>query len=626
MKRRIHVFCWAGLCLAAISWPATFAEAGGFKGGGRGGGMSRGGGAARGGAAARPASMPHMGGGARPAMPTQRPSVSRPSVSPRPSQRPSMPSTRPSMPTTRPSLPNTRPNVPTTRPSTRPSVPSTRPSLPSGGLKPSWPPTANRPSTLPGNLPNRPANGGNRPTTLPGNLPSRPGTGGDRPGTLPSRPGTGGGRPSTLPGNLPNRPGNGGERPGTLPNRPGTGGDRPTTLPSNRPGSRPSLPNMGGGRPATLPGHGRPSAGDLGDFLGIDGGLRPDQPGRFPGLGNRPARPGNTPGIVNRPANRPSTLPVGIPPRPGANKRPINIGNIHVGNTVINNRPTWANINSRELTTINNRMRTQVGSLQGWNTRYPARIGYWNHWGGSVRTRWNGYHYHNHWFTGNWWIAHPAGVCSWHYYHRFNSYPWNYWWRRPAWPATAAWFTWSAPPTVWAEPAYYDYGSGGNVTYENNNVYINGSEVATAVQFAQSAADLATVAPPANDAQAEQAEWLPLGTFALSTAESDVEPTRIVQLAVDKTGIIAGTMVNRDTDQADAIQGQVDKDTQRVAFRIGESDTVVAETGLYNLTQDEAPLLVHFGTERTEDYLLVRLDAPDEPSEDDSSAAASSGK
>ena len=45
-----------------------------------------------------------------------------------------------------------------------------------------------------------------------------------------------------------------------------------------------------------------------------------------------------------------------------------------------------------------------------------------------------------------------------------------------------------------------------------------------------------------------------------------------------------------------------------MAFRIGESDSVVAETGLYNLTQEEAPVLIHFGTERTENYLLVRLE------------------
>jgi hypothetical protein len=33
------------------------------------------------------------------------------------------------------------------------------------------------------------------------------------------------------------------------------------------------------------------------------------------------------------------------------------------------------------------------------------------------------------------------------------------------------------------------------------------------------------------------------------------------------------------------------------------------EAGLYNLTQDQAPLLVHYGTEETQLLLLVRMEA-----------------
>jgi len=39
---------------------------------------------------------------------------------------------------------------------------------------------------------------------------------------------------------------------------------------------------------------------------------------------------------------------------------------------------------------------------------------------------------------------------------------------------------------------------------------------------------------------------------------------------------------------------------------------VVAETGLYNLTNDEVPVLVHFGADRVEDRTLVRLKQPEE--------------
>jgi hypothetical protein len=568
--------------------------------------------------------MPNLGGGAavsRPATTAPRPSVALPSVSRPNVGTPNM--TRPNLPNTRPSLPAINPSAPTNRPGG---------SGIAGGMKPSIPSPGNRPTTLPANrLPDRPNAGQiNKPVGLPGTKPSFPNLGGGegRPSTLP------GNRPSTLPGTLPgNRPTT---LPGTLP------GNRPTTLPGTLPGNRPStlpgtLPNTRPGTlPGTLPGVGdRPSPGDLGDFLGIHGGLKPSQ---RPALENRPTTlpgnllPGNLPSIANRPSTLPGTvepggrpgvlpsrpidLPTGIPGRPGSNNRPIQIGNINVGNTVINSRPSWVNIDNNRINSINNRWQTQIGGLHGWATTYPARIGYWNSWGNNVRVRWRGHANHNRWFAGDWWYSHPGGVCSWHYYHRFNNYPWNYWWRRPTWAVATRWFVWSAPTTVWSQPIYYDYGTGGNVTYQNNNVYVGGQQVATASEFAESAAALATVAPPASEEQAQAAEWLPLGTFALSTHESDVEPTRIVQLAVDQTGIVSGTFYNLETDQAYAIQGQVDKETQRVAFRLGESDTIVAETGIYNLTQDEAPLLVHFGSDRVENYVLVRLESTDESTSD----------
>ena len=174
------------------------------------------------------------------------------------------------------------------------------------------------------------------------------------------------------------------------------------------------------------------------------------------------------------------------------------------------------------------------------------------------------------------------------------------------------WFNWSAPATVWSQPVYYDYGTGGNVVYQDNSVYINGQQVATADEFAQSAAVLATVPPPASEEEAAQADWLPLGTFAVASDEKDVDPSRVLQLAVSKDGIISGTLYNTVTDQAESVQGQVDKDTQRVAFRIGESEDVIVETGLYNLTQEETPVLVHFGSDRFENWLLVRLEQPED--------------
>ncbi|MCA9009328.1 MAG: hypothetical protein KDB01_06260 [Planctomycetaceae bacterium] len=503
----------------------------------------------------------------------------------RPAARPSVPNlsaNRPAVSRPAPSRPNvSTPNI--NRPAmNRPATPNfPQVNRPSGGLKPST-----RPS-----VPNLPTTRPSLPTTRPENkLPNIA----NRPTTRPSIPNLGGGSGNKPNLNLPNRPGNG--RPNVnLPNV----------------ASRPNLPNVGGGRP---------SAGDLGDFLGMD---RPTTlPGtNRPNIGNGIAN-GNRPNIGNGIGNN-----IGNRPNIGngsgnnlINNRPINIGQINVGrNNIINNRPSWANIDRGRVTNINNRWQNQIGGLHNWNSIHPNRAAYWAGWGAGVHSSYRWHYHHPGCFRGDWWYNHPYRWGGWHYGYGFSRYPWRYWWTVPTYRACVSWFTWTAPQTVWAQPVYYDYGQGGNVVYNDNSVYINGDQVATTTEFAQSAAELATVAPPASEEEASKVEWLSLGTFTVSAGEKDVDPNRIVQLAVSKEGIISGTLYNTQTDKTQSIQGQVDKETQRVAFRVGESEDIVIESGLYNLTQDEAPLLVHFGPDKVENWLLVRLD---DPAPDDDSTVA----
>ncbi|WP_235908967.1 hypothetical protein [Roseiconus nitratireducens] len=319
----------------------------------------------------------------------------------------------------------------------------------------------------------------------------------------------------------------------------------------------------------------------------------------------RPSGPGpNRPGVAGRP---------GAGDRPGINKRPnfgdINVGDVNIGNnTVINNRPSWANIDRNQINNLNNRWQNQIGDMYNWGNRHPDRMDYWHGWGDGVRRHWDqGY---RDYFSPNWWSRHSHGFSGWHYSVQFRDHSPNYWWTIPTFAACTSFFNWGAS-NVWAQPVYYDYGQGGNVVYENNVVYINGEQVASADEYAQSAAILATVPPPASEEEAEQVEWMPLGTFAVARDPQDVDPNTVLQLAVSKQGIISGTLYNTKTDQAYTVQGQVDQETQRVAFRLGESEDIVIETGLYNLTQDDAPVLVHFGTDRVENWLLVRLENPE---------------
>ena len=79
--------------------------------------------------------------------------------------------------------------------------------------------------------------------------------------------------------------------------------------------------------------------------------------------------------------------------------------------------------------------------------------------------------------------------------------------------------------------------------YDDDIVYMNGERVATADEYFQQATRLASTA---KDETADKTEWLPLGVFALSR-ETPVCPTRFLQLAVSKEGVISGTYYNSDT-------------------------------------------------------------------------------
>ena len=78
-------------------------------------------------------------------------------------------------------------------------------------------------------------------------------------------------------------------------------------------------------------------------------------------------------------------------------------------------------------------------------------------------------------------------------------------------------------------------------------------------------------------------------------------------MAVNKDGIIRGNYTATVTNDTKPVQGSVDKKTQRAAWTIGDNKENVIETGIYNLTKDEAPVLVHFGKDKTEQWTLVRL-------------------
>ena len=302
-------------------------------------------------------------------------------------------------------------------------------------------------------------------------------------------------------------------------------------------------------------------------------------------------------GFLNLPgeagAGRPSTLPA---ERPGANLP----GNRLPGQNVPGNRLPGETLRPADRPLFNSDLANNA----------QDRVGQRQDWGNNVRDNWHGqagdwlHDFQGDFGDPGWRLDYPNMAHG--YWHSNHPYA-NGWWTVATTAAITGWCT-----SGWGQPAYYDYGSGGNVTYEGDTVYVNEQPVPAdqyamqAQQTAGAGAEQLTQPLP----EGQEMEWMPLGVFALSTSAEETTPTRSMQLAISKEGVINGTLINADTKKTLPLQGAVDRKTQRACWYAGDKTDVVAETGIYNLTQDQTSILVHFGKDRTEEYLLVRLDPP----------------
>jgi len=201
----------------------------------------------------------------------------------------------------------------------------------------------------------------------------------------------------------------------------------------------------------------------------------------------------------------------------------------------------------------------------------------------------------NHWgvYGADWYRRYPGAWAA-------AGWGAGYAWRAATWDSLGYYMNYYPP-----NPLYYDYGN--NVTYQDDGVYVDGQNVGTADQYYDQASALATTGTQA--AAPADGDWLPLGVFGL-TKSGEQKADVTVQLAVNKQGVLRGNYTDVVTNQTQLVHGSVDKKTQRVAFTVGDNTNNVVETGLYNLTKDEAPALIHFGKDRTEQWLLVRLKQP----------------
>lgn len=241
-----------------------------------------------------------------------------------------------------------------------------------------------------------------------------------------------------------------------------------------------------------------------------------------------------------------------------------------------------------------------TGYLNRGNFTRPLPANWAANHGNEIRRNFNQFNFCDR----GWFDRHPGAwyAAGWRH---------GYYWGWATWGGLGLWFGWDAN----VAPIYYDYGN--TLVYDGDEVYSAGQPIATADQYYQQASDLAQQGAPleadqpqaANQAPAQGDDWTPLGVFSLVQGEQ-TDTAALFQLAVNKAGQLAGNYSDVLSGTTIPVHGAVDQQTQRAAWTVGENSSTIYETGLYNLTKDQTPVLVHFGKDRTQQWLLVRMKQP----------------
>ena len=343
---------------------------------------------------------------------------------------------------------------------------------------------------------------------------------------------------------------------------------------------------------------------------GFGGGFGGYHPGGFGGAGGFRPRPGpggfGGGGFGPRPAFS-GLAGSGLGPRPSGLDRFGGLQGDRLGNLNLNRGAGFDRLNPAGRSLDANR---GIGQLA--HTRLPSDFGFGHAAARSYLPRGNATHawshdtmrnraqnirnnfWHHSYFNRNWWRGHPGAWFA-------AGWGFGRCWAWTAWPVLWPWYGWGV-----VDPIYYDYGT--NIVYDNNEVYYGDQSVATAGEYYDQAADIAA---SDQNTSGSEGEWKPLGVFGLVQGEQ-ASASAVFQLATSKSGAIGGNFCDMLTGSTLQVHGAVDKKTQRAAWTVGDNKTTVYDTGIYNLTKDEAPLLVHFGKDRTQQWMLVRLKQPDQ--------------
>jgi hypothetical protein len=343
-----------------------------------------------------------------------------------------------------------------------------------------------------------------------------------------------------------------------------------------RPANLPARPSASANRPGQ--GAGRPTQADIDRYIQNRPENRPASSGQLPATrpdrpagGQRPSTLPSSPGIANRPGG---PGPGARPGRPG--DRPVRPEQLPAN---------WQN---------------------NWND--------WQNKGDQIRDDWyndNHHHYHGDWYGDAWWDDHYHPY--WPYYE--DCYDCDWWSCPSAWTDMGSFMGNYLVPT----PVFYTYGPGGSVFVAGDTVVLNDDKQLSTDAYNKELANQLDSIP---EGASGEMEWLPLGVFTI-VDEDAPESTMFLQLAVSKTGVIAGMFQNSTTENVMPVEGSVDSKSSRVVLRPTGKEFPMIETGLYNLIQDQTQVLVHFEGGKVQQGLLVRVDKPTPATEDKGSPEGS---
>ncbi|HBO46460.1 MAG TPA: hypothetical protein DD670_21535 [Planctomycetaceae bacterium] len=192
-------------------------------------------------------------------------------------------------------------------------------------------------------------------------------------------------------------------------------------------------------------------------------------------------------------------------------------------------------------------------------------------------------------FTSQWYAKHPD---AWQHVKSGA----NMWTTVNSWSTLANWVSVNA-----TAPSDYV------LVYEEDTYYLN-DEAVTAEQYIVDIIDLATE-NQSNMGTTNPNDWMPLGVFVVTPSGSTQTPNRVFQFAIHKNGQLAGTCYDASSGKPIRITGSLDKETQRVAWTLGENNETVMETSLGNFVENQSTVTLHQGGS-TETMTMVRLEGP----------------